>query len=337
MFDTPCVSTPRRSVMVKTSAASAASSDVTPSFSKICVTVRRSAASATNTWSFSGTLNRSRIMARSLAGIGRWRRGRLDSSQRLPAVSRETRGAAVVVDIAAHPTPNPDWPPRRRLPRDMRRAMVVARDPARRGMKGARAMWEALWRNGKVATLTEGRPFGLIDRGAVAAEGGRIAWVGQESALPAEASSARVVHDLGGRLLTPGLVDPHNHAVYYGDALADFELLTQGGTRADMIASGGGVGGLVRQTRAATDAQITAASTARMEKLIAAGITTMESKSGAGLDLETELRCLRISRALGRALPATVITTFLGAHGIAPEYRGRPDDYVDHLCTVVLP
>jgi len=125
--------------------------------------------------------------------------------------------------------------------------------------------------------------------------------------------------------------------VYYGDALADFELLTQGGTRADMIASGGGVGGLVRQTRGATDEQIAGASRARMAKLIASGITTLESKSGAGLDLETELRCLRISRALGRQLPVTIVTTFLGAHGIAPEYRGRPDDYIDHLCRTVLP
>ena len=104
-------------------------------------------------------------------------------------------------------------------------------------------MWDALWRNGKVATMTAGAPFGLIEAGAVAARDGRIAWVGAESALPAApAACARAVHDLEGRLLTPGLVDPHNHAVYYGDALADFELLTQGGTRADMIASGGGVG-----------------------------------------------------------------------------------------------
>lgn len=199
-------------------------------------------------------------------------------------------------------------------------------------------MWDALWRNGKVATMTAGAPFGLIEAGAVAAEGGRIAWVGPESALPASpAASARAVHDLEGRLLTPGLVDPHNHAVYYGDALADFELLTQGGTRADMIASGGGVGGLVRQTRAASDEQIHAASAARVAKLIAAGMTTLESKSGAGLDLDTELRCLRIGRALGRTLPVRIVTTFLGAHGIAPEYRGRPDAYIDYLCETVLP
>lgn len=199
-------------------------------------------------------------------------------------------------------------------------------------------MWDALWYGGKLATMTEASPFGLHVRGAIAVEGGRIAWVGPEAALPgAPAMLARDVHDLSGRLLSPGLVDPHNHAVYHGDALSDFELLTQGGTRADMIASGGGVQGLVRRTRAATDEQIYTASAARITKLIAAGITTMESKSGSGLDLDTELRVLCISRELGRALPVRVITTFLGAHGLAPEYPGRHDDYIDYLCRVVLP
>jgi imidazolonepropionase len=199
-------------------------------------------------------------------------------------------------------------------------------------------MWDALWLNGKLATMAAGAPFGLIEAGAIATQDGRIAWVGAQSALPgAPAAQARVVHDLQGRLLTPGLVDCHNHAVYHGDALADFELLTQGGTRADMIASGGGVQGLVRQTRAASDEQIYAASAARVARLIAAGMTTLESKSGAGLDLATELRCLRIGRELGRKLPVRIVTTFLGAHGLAPEFRGRPDDYVDHLCRVVLP
>ena len=199
-------------------------------------------------------------------------------------------------------------------------------------------MWDALWHGGPLATMAGRAPFGLVEKGALAAENGRIAWVGPVDALPGAPSAlARAVHDLGGRLLTPGLVDPHNHAVYYGDALSDFELLTQGGTRADMIAAGGGVQGLVRRTRAATDAQIYEDSAARVAQLIAGGITTMESKSGAGLDLDTELRCLRISRALGKAFPVRVVTTFLGAHGVAPEYQGRPDDYIDYLCRTVLP
>ncbi len=199
-------------------------------------------------------------------------------------------------------------------------------------------MWDALWHRGQVATMTASSPFGLLPRGAVGVEAGRIAWVGPEAGLPgAPATLARDVHDLGGHLLTPGLVDPHNHAVYHGDALADFELLTQGGTRADMIASGGGVQGLVRRTRAATDEQIHDSSRARITRLIANGITTMESKSGSGLDLDTELRVLRISRELGRELPVRIVTTFLGAHGLAPEYHGRHDDYVDFLCQTVLP
>src|SRR5215468_9548435 len=199
-------------------------------------------------------------------------------------------------------------------------------------------MWDALWRNGKMATMTPSAPFGLIERGAIAVEDGRIAWVGEESAMGGlPGTRARDVHDLRGRVLTPGLVDCHNHAVYHGDALSDFELLTQGGTRADMIAAGGGVQGLVRQTRAATDEQLYTASSARVSKLIANGMTTLESKSGAGLDLTTELRCLRIAREIGKKLPVRIVTTFLGAHGIAPEFRGRPDDYIDHLCRVILP
>ena len=125
--------------------------------------------------------------------------------------------------------------------------------------------------------------------------------------------------------------------MYYGDALADFELLTQGGTRADMIAAGGGVGGLVRQTRAASDEQIYAASAARVARLIAAGMTTLESKSGAGLDLDTELRCLRIGREIGRGCRCASSPPSWAPTGSRPEYRGRPDDYVDHLCRVILP
>ena len=199
-------------------------------------------------------------------------------------------------------------------------------------------MWDALWHSGKLATMTGSSSFGLVPRGAIAVENARIVWVGPEAALPGvPAALAREIHDLAGRLLTPGLVDPHNHAVYHGEALADFELLTQGGTRADMIASGGGVQGLVRRTRAASDEQIYESSRVRITKLIANGITTMESKSGSGLDLDTELRVLRISRELGHALPVRVVTTFLGAHGLAPEYQGRHDDYIDFLCKTVLP
>jgi len=114
-------------------------------------------------------------------------------------------------------------------------------------------------------------------------------------------------------------------------------VLSQGGQRWDLEAKGGGVGALVRRTRLLSEEAIYAASCARMSRLIANGVTTVESKSGAGLDRDTELRLMRISRALGRDLPVTVVSTYLGAHGLAPEYAGRRDDYVDFMCDDVLP
>ena len=186
--------------------------------------------------------------------------------------------------------------------------------------------------------MAGGAPFGLVGDGAVGVQGGRIAWVGARAALPGEAQSlARTVHDGRGRLLTPGLVDPHTHIVYGGNGVSDFELLTQGGTRDQMIAAGGGVPGLVRNTRAASEEQLYAVSEKRVKQLMAHGVTTMESKSGAGLDLESEMRSMRISRQLGRNLPLTVVSTFLGAHAVGPEYQGRQDDYVELLCKTILP
>jgi len=199
-------------------------------------------------------------------------------------------------------------------------------------------MWDALWVNVPVATMAGDTPFGLIAEGAVAAEGGRIAWVGAQAALPGDPKAlARSVHDGQGNLLTPGLVDPHTHIVYGGNGVTDFELLTQGGTRDQMIAAGGGVPGLVRKTRAAGEEELYAVSEKRVRQLMAHGVTTMESKSGAGLNLESEMRSMRVSRQLGQNLPLTVVSTFLGAHAVGPEYQGRHDEYVEMLCDTILP
>lgn len=198
-------------------------------------------------------------------------------------------------------------------------------------------MWDALWINAKLATMAGTAPFGLIESGALAAEKGKIAWLGPMQALPGRPSElARLVHDLDGRVMTPGLVDPHTHIVFVGDGLADFEVLIAGGTRADFNKSGG-IMGMVYTNRKATDEQLYKATVKRVSQLIASGVTTMESKSGAGLDLDTELRLMRISRELGRNLPLTVVSTFLGTHGIAPEYKGRADDYVEFMCKTVIP
>jgi imidazolonepropionase len=194
-------------------------------------------------------------------------------------------------------------------------------------------MLDLLLSNAAVATMEDGSPFGLVKEGAVGIERGRIAWVGPAAAAPPAANS----RDLGGKVVTPGLVDPHTHIVYGEDGLIDFEVLSQGGQRWDLEPRGGGVGNLVKRTRHLSEEALYAASRARMSRLITNGVTTVESKSGAGLDLDTELRLMRVSRQLGRDLPITVVSTYLGAHGLAPEYAGRRDDYVAFMCDTVLP
>ena len=133
-------------------------------------------------------------------------------------------------------------------------------------------------------------------------------------------------------------MDPHTHIVYGEEGLDDFEVLSQGGGRWDLEPAGAGIWAMTRRTRALSEEALYAASRRRMSRLIANGVTTVESKSGAGLDKETELRQMRVSRALGRDLPVTVVSTFLGAHGLPPEeFAGRRDDYVTFMCEEVLP
>lgn len=196
-------------------------------------------------------------------------------------------------------------------------------------------MFDLLLTDARVATMTGDTPFGLIDRGAVAIRDGAVAWVGTASSPPPD--GAVEVRSLDGKVLTPGLVDPHTHLVYGEESYVDFEVLSGGGTRWDLEAHGGGVGGILQRTRALDEAALYEASAARLRRLIANGVTTVESKSGAGLDRDTELRSMRVSRALGRDLPVTVVSTYLGAHGLPPEFAGRRDDYVTFMCEEVLP
>ena len=194
--------------------------------------------------------------------------------------------------------------------------------------------FDLLLTHAAVATMDGTEPFGLLPDGAIGIGGGKVAWIGRSVEAP---QGAGEVWDLSGKVVTPGLVDPHTHIVYGEEGLVDFEVLSHGGGRWDLEQKGGGVGGLTRRTRALSEEALYAASRARMSRLIANGVTTVESKSGAGLDKETELRLMRVSRALGRDLPITVISTYLGAHGLAPEYAGRRDAYVDFMCEEVLP
>ncbi len=194
-------------------------------------------------------------------------------------------------------------------------------------------MWDQLWTNAAIATMEDG--FGLIADGAVAAQDGRIAWVGAMADLPDVAARERM--ECGGAVLTPGLCDPHTHVVHAGERCGDWRMRLAGATRDDLARVGGGVRGTMLTTRATAEPELLRQSAARVSALIGNGVTTLESKSGYGLDLDTELRLLRVSREIGRRMPVSVVCTFMGAHGLPPEYEGRPDDYTDFLCTVVLP
>jgi imidazolonepropionase len=178
---------------------------------------------------------------------------------------------------------------------------------------------------------------GTAGGGAIAVEGDRIAWAGPEAALPPEAASARHRWPVHGRLVTPGFIDCHTHVVFGGDRSAEWERRLAGATYADIAAAGGGIRATVAATRAATEAELLAGAVPRAAALAAGGVTTVEVKSGYGLDLDTELRMLRVARRLGDHVPVDVVTTFLGAHTLPSEFEGDPDGYVAFVCDEVLP
>jgi imidazolonepropionase len=198
-------------------------------------------------------------------------------------------------------------------------------------------MWDGIWINGPLVTMRAGR-YGTIDAGAIAVEGGRVAWVGEAAALPGlPRALAREVHDLRGAWLLPGLLDCHTHLVYGGDRAQEFERRLQGATYEEIARAGGGIVSTVRATRAATAEALLDASLERAARLQAEGVTALEVKSGYGLDIATELKCLRVARRLAERAGLTVRTTFLGAHALPPEFTGRADDYIEHVCNDMLP
>jgi imidazolonepropionase len=190
---------------------------------------------------------------------------------------------------------------------------------------------DVLYTNARLATLADG--YGIIEDGAVAVRGGRIAWVGRR----ADAPQALAAHDCGGLWLTPGLVDCHTHIVYAGNRSDEWEARLNGATYEDIARAGGGIMSTVRATRAASEDDLFEASLARIRALLAEGVTTLEIKSGYGLDLASEAKMLRVARRVGEQLPVDVCTTFLGAHALPPEFAGRADDYIDMLCGEMLP
>jgi imidazolonepropionase len=186
-----------------------------------------------------------------------------------------------------------------------------------------------LWRGGRLATLAGDSGWGLIDNGALLVEGDTLRWVGSSAELPPEAAGAEVI-ELEGALVTPGLVDCHTHLVYGGNRANEFEQRLLGVSYADIAKAGGGIRSTVAATRAASEAELLAMATRRAKALAGEGVTTLEVKSGYGLDAATEARMLRVARKLS-AQGLTVRTTYLAAHALPPEFADA-DDYIAAVC-----
>jgi imidazolonepropionase len=198
--------------------------------------------------------------------------------------------------------------------------------------------WDLLLTNASLATFVGEASHGLLTDAAIACQDGRIVWLGAMRDLPsASATMALDVHDLDGALVTPGLIDCHTHLVFGGDRAQEFDLRLNGASYEEIARAGGGIVSTVRATRHASEDELFAQSLPRARALLADGVTTLEVKSGYGLELEAERRMLRVARRLGEALGMHVQTSFLGLHAIPPEYKDRRDDYVSLVCDELLP
>ena len=191
-----------------------------------------------------------------------------------------------------------------------------------------------LWQHCHVATMADGH-YSVIEDAAIVTNAGLIEWIGPRAELaPVEAD--RTV-DLAGAWVTPGLIDCHTHAVFGGNRSGEFEQRLQGVSYAEIAAQGGGIASTVRATRAASEDELFASARQRVQALMRDGVTTIEVKSGYGLDLANERKMLRVARRLADELPLTVRATCLAAHALPPEYAGRADDYIAHICDEMLP
>ncbi|MBV8801551.1 MAG: imidazolonepropionase [Gammaproteobacteria bacterium] len=199
--------------------------------------------------------------------------------------------------------------------------------------------WDALWINCLIATMKEGDvPYGLLINAALAVKEGQIVWVGLMENLPHPPDAlATYIYDGEGRCITPGLIDCHTHLVFAGNRYAEFELRIQGKSYADIAKAGGGIQSTVNATRLASESDLLKESLVRAQALIASGVTTMEIKSGYGLDIETELKMLRVAKQIGEQLPISIKTTFLGAHTVPKEFTGKSDEYIDFICHDMIP
>lgn len=195
---------------------------------------------------------------------------------------------------------------------------------------------ERAWTNARLATMAAdaGAPYGAVEDGIVVARGGRIVFAGPRGEAPSLGQAE--ITDCEGRWITPGLIDCHTHLVHGGDRAHEFELRLQGASYEEIARAGGGILSTVKATRAASEDELFASADRRLQALIAEGVTTVEIKSGYGLETEAELKQLRVARRIGRERPVTVRTTFLGAHAVPPEFKDRAGDYADLVAGPML-
>ena len=199
--------------------------------------------------------------------------------------------------------------------------------------------WDQVWIDVNVATMSPSvsAPYGAITDAAVAVKEGRIAWIGPRSELPEFDVLSTPVYRGKGAWITPGLIDAHTHLVFAGNRANEFELRLQGASYEEIARSGGGIISTVKACREASEGELFELGRKRLNALAKEGVTTVEIKSGYGLETETELKLLRVARELGKHHHVDVKTTFLGAHAIPPEYKDDAEGYVDLVINEMLP
>ena len=196
-----------------------------------------------------------------------------------------------------------------------------------------------IWENAHLATMQEGQDanYGLIEDGAIVVQAERLAWVGFRADLPSQYRHGAMVHDARNALITPGLIDCHTHLVYGGQRANEFELRLNGASYEDIARAGGGIKSTVQATRMATEAHLLESAQKRLQNLMAEGVTTLEVKSGYGLSLAHEAKCLRVARQLAQQNPVNIKNTFLGAHAVPPEFANDAEAYIDSVVAMMAP
>ncbi|QBG35798.1 imidazolonepropionase [Litorilituus sediminis] len=198
--------------------------------------------------------------------------------------------------------------------------------------------WQTLWVNVNIATMSDaGNSYGEIKAAALAVANGKIAWLGKQADLPDFDDNKTQVIDGQGQWLTPGLIDCHTHLIYGGNRANEFEMRLQGKSYQEIAEAGGGIVSTVKATREASKDQLLASALPRLTALHQQGVTTLEIKSGYGLDTETEIKMLEVAGTLAEKLPVTIKRTFLGAHALPVEYKDNPEAYVDLVCNEMMP